>query len=475
MQGRNVRHKKSLLSALARTVCLLAAVPACPTLLEANDPEPGPRLAILEVLELPLEVASASDVRWLSEGELLLGRSGQGVYSWRIGEDRAELRATLAGTSLLPSDGPADYSRVGGFSEGSLAFADIVFGLYRSDEAGVDRTLPLELVADIDRHEASTVAIGLVRQKGGGWGEYGAWLVQDDHQPRGILPTQDGGQGMSWCFEAELPAVRFVSPDRILVIPGAEPGIFVFSREGFLVGSVEASVFEADDGCVIEPAQRHLLADDAYRVAWLSRRRVIDEVVADETGNVFLFVRHVPDPLPEPLAPVSGTGPGIIVGGASGESTVVQGEAALEILRSIAAAPPASEESEAEQEHAGTGAQSSARIPGQEVVLDPEVAAALLAAVAAPDPSPSGPGSPSARVCWDLFHTRLDDLGRVTVEKCAVETDKADVRLRADLKGGRLVILLRTDVMTAAAEGHVRPSQAFRARLQAPRPTNELP
>ena len=444
-------------------------------MLEADDPESGPRLTILEALELPLEVASASDVRWLSEDELLLGQSGQGVYSWRIGEDRAQLRSTLAGTSLLPSDGPADYSRVGGFSAGSLVFADFVFGLYRSDEAGVERTMPLELVADIDRHESSTVAIGLVRQHGGGWGEHSAWLVQDDHQPRGILPTRDGGQGMLWCFEAELPTVRFVSPDRILVIPGAEPGVFVFSRDGLLEGSLEASVFAADDGCTIEPAQRHLLADDAYRVAWLSRRRVIDEVVADETGNVFLFVRHVPDPLPEPLAPVSSSGPGIIVGGASGESTILQGEAALEILRSIGAAPPASEESEDDQERAGRGAQSSARIPGQAVVLDPEEAAALLAAVTAPDQSPSRRGSPSARVCWDLFHAHLDDLEQVTVRKCAVETDKGDVRLRADLEGGRLIILLRTDVMTAAAEGHVRPSQAFRARVQAPGAADELP
>lgn len=471
---------------LSTTVKASSALLLLTSPLMATDPGAEPTLTELTALELPPEVASAGDVRWSSHSELLLGQTGQGVYSWRVGEERAQLRATLAGTTFLPMGTP-DYSRIGGTDPGDFVFADFVSGLYRHTETRVERLMPLELVGDLDHHAATTVAVGLLRRPGGDWGEYSAWLIEDGGQQSGLLPTRDGGLGISRCMQAELPTVRFISPNRILVVPGAEPGIFVYTREGVLKRSLEASLFSADDGCEIEPEQRHLLDDDGYRTAWLSRRRVIDEVVADDNGNVFLFVRHVPKPLAEPMVLDSRAGDsGLIVTGAAGEARVLEGETAEKLLQAagINTLDDESATSVGRQSVVPGAAQIATLLgaaPGdlgdptsaEPVEFDPEQAAALLAALSHVEPVNEAVQQPRkepprTRVCWDLIHARVDDLEQVSTQRCAIETDRSDMRLRADLDGERLVVLLRVDLMTALARSSVEPSQAFEARLRAP-------
>ncbi len=439
--------------------------------LTATDPGAEPTLTERAALELPPEVASASDVRWLSHNELLFAQTRQGVYSWRVGEERAQLRATLAGTTFSRT-GPPDYSRIAGTDPHDFVFADFVSGLYRRTQARVERLMPLEVVGDLDQHGATTVAVGLLRRPGGKWAEYSAWLIEDGGQPSGLLPTRDGGRGMSQCLEAELPTARFISPNRILVVPGAEPGVFVYTPEGVLKRSLDASLFSADDGCELEPEQRHLLADDGYRTAWLSRRRVIDEVVADDDGNVFLFVRHVPRPLAEPMAPDSRAGAaGIVLADAVGEASVLQGDAAQELLQSAGLDEIAAllDAASGDAPPDGSGNPTSA----EPVTLDPRQAEALLAALSDVQPPPDASGSVpkkrrAARVCWDLIHARVDALEQVSTNPCAIETDRSDMRLRADLDGERLIVLLRADLMRMLAGSNVEPSQAFEARLRAP-------
>ena len=62
-----------------------AAMAAAPGVVAAQESGNGPRLEELKRLELPEEIARASDVRWLADGELVLGVIGRGLYSWRVG------------------------------------------------------------------------------------------------------------------------------------------------------------------------------------------------------------------------------------------------------------------------------------------------------------------------------------------------------------------------------------------------------
>ena len=72
---------------------------------------------------------------------------------------------------------------------------------------------------------------------------------------------------------------------------------------------------------------------------------------------------------------------------------------------------------------------------------------------------------PTGRVCWDLVHARVDDLRTVTMRPCVIESEYADTRLRADLRGDRVVILLRGGALRG---GDVRAAEAFEARIRPP-------
>lgn len=277
----------------------------------AGEPQ-GPTLERLRAFELPEEIARAQDVRWSADGELLLGRSAGGIYSWWIGEERAELAAVLgpedlqglfsetARSGIMRSLGFEDYSLVGGARSRGIVFAGFAHGLFLQDHRGIRLLKDIALVYDIDRRGTLTAALGLAQlyegpDGGAAWEDHVAWLFEDGgSEPRGLLPTRDQGQSMRRCFGAQLSVVRFVSENRILVVPGAEPGVFVFDDNGTLLESFGAKTFFADEGCDVR--SEALLAEVPYRLAWLSRRRVIDEVVSDDAGNVYFFVRHVPGP-----------------------------------------------------------------------------------------------------------------------------------------------------------------------------------
>ena len=302
--------------------CALETGPEVPAPLRWEGGLRGPGLIRLRVFELPDEIAKARDVRWSSDSELLFGRGGHrmvggaGVYAWRIGEPTAELVAILSDhdvrrlfaesrfVRLQRLRAYADYSLVGGAVSDGIAFAGGAHGVFlqgADDEGGPELLKDVGLIHDLDRRGDLTAAVGLDRNQrpdradgGSFWEPQIAWLFKDgDHEVRSLLPTRDQGESMSRCNSAGLSVVRFIAEDRVLVVPGAEPGLFVFDGNGTLVESLEAEALLADAGCDVEG--RELLGERTYRLAWLGSRRVIDEVVADGSGNVYFFVRRLAD------------------------------------------------------------------------------------------------------------------------------------------------------------------------------------
>ena len=404
----------------------------------------GPGLERLATLDLPEEVAAASDVRWREDGAVLLGVGGNGIYSWQIGEERAELTATLAGSPVVPSTRLQNYARVGGFSTGAVAFSSSAYGVFRQDGDGITASKEVEIVGDLDRRHARTAVVGLSRRSDGGWEDKLAWLISDDGTVRGILPRRD--EESHWLLASMLGVVRILSEDRVLVLPGLEPDVFIYDWSGRLRDTLETGTFFADSPWKIRPDQKPLLTEPSWSRAWLSRHRLIDEVVADDRGNIFVFVRHVPAELPYPEHVVSGpqgrvTG-ALTVVGSSGELTPV---------------PLSDEEmaklSELLEKAGDTGSGEPVRIE----ISDLERILADSDATRSPE---------RTKVCWDLVHAHVDDLRAVTKANCVVDSEFADARLRADLRGDRAVILLRGDVYGAVRR--VRRSEAFEARLIPP-------
>lgn len=297
---------------------VVAALGATAGLASAQNPETAPSLEGLKRLDLPREIARASDVRWLAEGEIVLGVIGSGIHAWRLGESGAELRVALEDPApeVLEIGGRAvvnrntferDYGRFG-ISPQGLALADPFGGVFLANESGINGPVDIKFLGDLDRRGALTAAVGLVLGDTDGWSPYAGWLIADGSgSPRGLLPTRDGGRGLELCRDAELSVIRFVSEDRLLVIPGAEAGVFVYDLDAALHDSVDAATFFAESGCDFELNQwgSSPLSDAYQRADWLGPRRIIDEVVADGGGNVYFFVRYGAErPAEEPGAEI---------------------------------------------------------------------------------------------------------------------------------------------------------------------------
>ena len=403
----------------------------------------------MSTLDLPEEVATASDVRLRADGALLLGVGGNGIYSWKEGAERAELEATLAGWSGARFGLIQDYSHVGGASSGSIAFSSAAYGIHRQDESGISSFKDVEIVGDLDRRHARTVAVGLSRGPDGDYEDRLAWLISDDGTVRGILPRR-AAETSHWFLAGELAVTRILSEDRVLVIPGIEPGVFVYDWDGRLLDTLGTGTFFADSPWRIPPEQKHVLTESSWFRAWLSRHRVIDEAVVDDRGNVFFFVRYVPADLPFPTHVTSDPR-----GRTTGGLTVVDDSGKLKPV-------PLSDEQV-------TRLLELVQDSGQEITSGAPITIENSALLRELDRlmATSDISQPQrTKVCWDLVHAHMDNLQAATRTDCVVEAEVADARLRADLRGDKAVILVRGD--TYGATPQVRRSEALEARLIPP-------
>ncbi len=402
-------------------------------------PPDGPALDGLAPLELPEEVATASDLRWGEDGALLLGVDGHGVYSWPVGADHAELVVTLAGSPLVTMGRTQNYSRLGGFSAGAFAFSSFADGVLRHDEGEFSYSKAVSIVGDVDRRHGRTAIVGVSRGEDGDWEDRLAWLIPDDGTVRGLLPRRT--ESSHWSLAKYLGVVRVLSEDRVLVIPGLEPGVFLYDESGRLRDTLGTEALFAESPWRITPEQDRLLIEKAWRAAWLSRHRVVDEVVADDRGNVFFFVRHAPKGLAYPESIFLDSR-----GEVSG-SVAAQHRDLLERIEKAGVEPA---------EPTGEGG------PKTFEITDPELVAAFLR-IEEPQRAEQ-----FAKVCWDLVHAHIDALRAATKTDCVVETEFADRRLRADTNGARVAILLQGNTYRPA--GPVRPAEVFEARLVPPGP-----
>ena len=201
----------------------------------------SPALEDLRALYPPDAVSGAADVRWQTDGSLLFGLRHDGIYSWRPGANHADAVATLSGTTHRRAGRYGNYSRLGGGPTSNLVFAGDLFGLYRQRDGRITALKAnVEIVGDLDHRNGTVVAVGLARQPKPSpgpddvWEPYIAWLIDAEGGVRGLLPTRDGGAALDSCYPVELSVSRFVADDLILVIPGAEPGAFLYGTDGML-------------------------------------------------------------------------------------------------------------------------------------------------------------------------------------------------------------------------------------------------
>ncbi len=243
----------------------------------------------LSPVELPIELSGAMDLRWSSEDSIVVGVRGQGLYAWKVGAKTA-LRIARSATP------PYDYGRVA-YSELGAVYSGALFGFSRLEAGRTMLEGGFVLVGDLDRSASTSLVVGL---RGSASDEttnryegYIAWLVDDDEEPRGLIPTMDAGRGFDWCAGAQLPVGRFVRSDRVVVVPSAEAGAYVYDTSGKLVEALSVAALGVDEGCQIQREQMFALSNEEYATSWINQRTLVDEIVGDGVGAYWMFVRKV--------------------------------------------------------------------------------------------------------------------------------------------------------------------------------------
>lgn len=235
------------------------------------------------------------DVRWSGDQEVLLSAVREGVLRLSTADADAEPEVLVPGGTW---SGPKDM----GLSERFLA-ASIDFGAL----GWLDRKLgqpnpevaPLNLIGDLDVHGDRLALLGTQRAEDGRWAPEGGLAFVgslsrnlEDLRPVAFSADGPGSVTMARCALFDTGSLRFLEDGRLVVVPGVEPGVFLYAPDGELLRTWESAPLGFHDDCEMDDeTQRGLQADPAVRHRW-SHSRVLLEDVFDLGGRPALVLRH---------------------------------------------------------------------------------------------------------------------------------------------------------------------------------------
>jgi len=184
-------------------------------------------------------------------------------------------------------------SRIGS-SQDFLAGAPEAFAVgWKRLPNGVLETAPFEVVADLDVWRDRMVVLGARKDDRQRFAPDGAiaWVgsLSKGFRDLKVVRTSIFGPGamgsMDACGSFEMSGARFLPDGRFVVVPGSEPGIFLYDAAGKLLRTWETGPLGIDTDCRMKEEQRlNLLADLPARVAWLNQRQTLDEIIPFSHG-----------------------------------------------------------------------------------------------------------------------------------------------------------------------------------------------
>ena len=271
----------------------------------AAPSSPRPVVTPTIVAERALTLARPTDIRWDDAAYVLISDFERGI---------ARVNVATADPPELLFEWPAG-GGIGtrylylGRSQNFVATADLAFGL-RWRGRGPDDSIvsqPIEYVADLDVHGDRLLLAGLRRDDEGKLGADGAfvWLASlPDGALRPILPFTSRG-AIENCAGFHVATVRFMSDGSFVIVPGAEPGIYLYDAQGRLQRSFDSERLNLLSQCQMS-RDEHTLATSQpeARQRWINRHRIVDEVVELPSGPALLIRSREGDVTRWELAPL---------------------------------------------------------------------------------------------------------------------------------------------------------------------------
>ena len=256
-------------------------------------------LRVITERGLPESLKRANDVRWAGPETALLAVSLTGAVELALDPARNEFQ-------ILTPDGHGSQeiwltSRLG-VSESYMAVAGPVFSLGWKPRASsaLAGKVDIEDIEDVDVWADRVAVLGLRRGEEQMIAPDGAvaWtgsfaLGLADLDPIHFSSAGRGARPFDICANFELGGVRFLPDGSLIVVPGAEPGIYLYSSQGKLLHTWQSEPLGLDALCDFDDAQRDLMSEvPLARWAWINRFRTVDEVLPFPQGPG-LVIRYV--------------------------------------------------------------------------------------------------------------------------------------------------------------------------------------
>jgi hypothetical protein len=292
-----LRFSSSRAAATVAVAGLVAAACAAPA--TTAVPAAVPSAAGLRVLrEFALPLPNPSDVRWLNPAAIAVLDGAGGLF--RLDAAAEDPRPEPLSFAAGRASDRMPMVRLG-LSATHLAVGQSAFlARWQERSAGAQaHSISIEYLADLDLRGDRFLMIGVRRSPEGELAPDGAiaWRAElaagAELEPVQRSAAGPGAITMQDCALVDLSHVRLLPGGGFLVVPGADPGIYLYDDEGRLIRAWDTSRLGLDTGCPpLREQKPGLAADPAARVRFLASRRVVDEVVALSDGPA-LLVRSV--------------------------------------------------------------------------------------------------------------------------------------------------------------------------------------
>jgi hypothetical protein len=244
--------------------------------------------------EQPLK--NAMDVRWASDHSVVLALNKNGVVEY-------DLAGKLKPKEMIPGK-----SLPGGFWQSqhvALSSRYLVAGswlftmTWRRMDSMVRKEEAFDGIEDLDVQDSRVAVLGSRRNAQGDYSPDGAiaWTGSLDSKAAPDLKPllfDAGGVGaptMGACGSLFLGAIRFLADDSLLVVPGIQPGISRFDRQGKLLQTLDTVALGIDTDCagMTKEMKSKMGREVPLRLAWINARRIVDDVLPLAEGPGLLI------------------------------------------------------------------------------------------------------------------------------------------------------------------------------------------
>lgn len=237
----------------------------------------------------------AIDVRWASRGELYLTEYDEGVLKLRL----SDLSAHAVAYARDGARHCFTCSRLATSGDYLVTAFDTQALVWTKMQAPQGHPFPFDNIVDIDLHGDQLLLLGS-RREGGilapngaiAWSGHLGRQLSDFHPILNAAP--DAGRDVEGrCGFLADGAVRFRPDGSFVVMPGVEPGVFLFGPDEKLRHVWKTDGLGILDRCDLSKKDQLLyMRDPEARYHWLKEQSVVDDILPLDEGAA-LLTRYV--------------------------------------------------------------------------------------------------------------------------------------------------------------------------------------